>query len=133
MHIKSFLLYGWYFYTSCVHFINPFLHNPQLSCSPLDSPSKSFTVSNTHFLILFHCTSTFPLSPSFSSGVSRTFCHLACNFSTSQLGFSFFGTLWISSILYCSSQPVRCSQSLDAPGSACTHLIQFLNQCFTSV
>jgi hypothetical protein len=57
-------------------------------------PTKSLTVSNTHFVVLFHSTSTFLLShsivPSFYSRVSCTFCPKACNFSKSHLGFPFW-------------------------------------------
>ena len=52
--------------------------------------TRSLTVSNTHSFILFHCTSTFPLShpvaPRFSSGVSYTLRCSAYNFSKSLCG-----------------------------------------------
>ena len=59
-----------------IHFIDHFLWNTWLSCSPVylsTLPMKTLIVSGTHFLILFQCTSTFPLShsaaPSFFSRV----------------------------------------------------------------
>ena len=47
-----------------IHFIDHFLWNPWLSCSPVylsTLPMKKLIVSRTHSLILFRCTSTFPL------------------------------------------------------------------------
>jgi hypothetical protein len=50
--------------------------------------TKSLPVSSTHFLMLFHCTSTLPLShwtaQTFSSRASCTFCRWACKFCKSH-------------------------------------------------
>ena len=52
--------------------------------------SKSLlTVSNTHFLILFQCSSIFHCNE-FCSIISCTSCHCSYNFSTSHLGFPFW-------------------------------------------
>lgn len=63
------------------------------------SPTQSLAVSNTHFLILFQCTSTLIFShvtaPSFSSTVhvSCTFCHSACHASKSYCSFCFWSLM----------------------------------------
>ena len=60
-------------------------------------PSKSITVCNTHFLILFQHTSTFPhshsIALSFSFWVSCTIRYWTCNFSKFSLGFPFWNLM----------------------------------------
>lgn len=80
---------------SFIHFIDHFLRN--LLAFLLIFPSKSIIVCNTHFLILFHHTSTFPhshsISLSFYFWVSCTICYWACNFSNFSLGFPFWNLM----------------------------------------
>jgi hypothetical protein len=63
-------------------------------------------------MILFHCTSTFPLSyliaPSFSPRLSCTFFHSACNFSISHLGFCFWNL-----VIFLSLVQIQCKRCLD--------------------
>jgi len=70
----------------------------------------TFYSSNQIILLLFHCTSTFPLSPStaqfYSSRVSCTFWRRACNYSRFHLGFLFV-TYRIYSVL-CRSSQIGC-------------------------
>jgi len=95
-------------------------------------PQQSLIVRNTHFLLLFHCTFTFPLShliaSGFSSRVSCTFFHWACNFSRCHLGFwdfmIFCSLVWILAI------SKLWSESISAPDSVHTSFIFFLNWCF---
>jgi hypothetical protein len=55
-----------------------------------------------------YCSTALPhsIAQTFSSRVSCTLCHWACNFSKSHPVFV-FGTLWFSSIYCRSSQPVN--------------------------
>jgi hypothetical protein len=86
------------------------------SCFLVDLPTKSLTVYSTHFLTMFRFTSTFPFShsiaPSFSSRLSCTFCHSACNFSKYHLGFTFWNIMILFSIVQTFATSKLCSESV---------------------
>ena len=86
---------------SFVHFTNHFPRNPWLSCFTVDFPNR-ITRSIWHILVLFHYTSTFPLSHctalNFPSTVSCTLSfsmELPTHSKIQQLGqFQNFHPLW---------------------------------------
>lgn len=122
---------------SFICFDDHFLYNQWPYRSLLTFATISLIVCNTHFLILFHCTSMFPPSKSialsFSSRVSCTFYFWAYNFSTSHLGLSFWNLMTFFNLVQIFATSRLWSGSITAPGSVCTSFILFLNRYFTSI
>jgi hypothetical protein len=95
-------------------------------------PTKSLIVSNTHFLILFYSTSTFPLphliAPRFSSRLLYTSCHGAYSFYKSHLGFRMWNLMIFFNLVQIVTISKLWSESESAPGSVCTSFTLFLNR-----
>jgi hypothetical protein len=100
-------------------------------------PTTAHVVSNTHFMILFHCTSTFPLSrliaPFSSSRAPRTSCHWVYNFSRSHLHFPLWNRIIFFNLVQIVATSKLWSESILAPHSVLTAFMLFLNWCFTSI
>lgn len=91
LFLPSFFMFFHFLHLSILLIISSVIHGFHAT-SWLVQPN--LIVSNMHFLILFHCTSTFPLSqsiaPCFSSSVRCIFCHWANNIFRSHLSLAFW-------------------------------------------
>jgi len=97
-------------------------------------PTRSLRISKTHLFILFHCTSTFPLShpiaQRFSSRGSCSFIWVY-NFSKSHRDFPFWNLTIFFNIVQTWQQVSCCQNQVSATGSVCTFFTLFLNGRFT--